>query len=128
MGKVSFLRVLFALCFLFSAYTKFIAPGYFEITLMDQGIASSRNLAGHLSSFYRLRNCSRSGVIISFLHAKITVVFTIFTSGFYGTFNLFMEHRKHRKLWLFRRNDFDDPRRIYLQKQCINAICFWGIY
>ena len=52
MGKVSFLRILFALSFLFSAYTKFIAPGYFEITLMDQGIASSRNLAGHLSRFF----------------------------------------------------------------------------
>ena len=46
------LRLLFALSFLFSAYTKFFGPGYFEITLMDQGIASSRELAAHLTRFF----------------------------------------------------------------------------
>jgi hypothetical protein len=52
MGKAGFLRTIFALSFLFSAYTKFIAPGYFEITLMDQGLASTRNFAGHISRFF----------------------------------------------------------------------------
>lgn len=45
------LHLLFALSFLFSAYTKFVGPGYFQITLMDQGIASSRELAAHLTRF-----------------------------------------------------------------------------
>ena len=52
MGKAGFLRTIFALSFLFSAYTKFIAPGYFEITLMDQGLASTRYFAGHISRFF----------------------------------------------------------------------------
>ena len=46
------LRLFFGLSFLFSAYTKFVAPGYFEITLMDQGIAPSRELAAHLARFF----------------------------------------------------------------------------
>lgn len=46
------LRFLFALSFFFSAYTKFIAPGFFEITLMDQGLSHSRVMAGHLSRFF----------------------------------------------------------------------------
>ena len=45
------LRFLFALSFLFSAYTKFIAPGYFEIVLLDQGIAPTRALAAQLARF-----------------------------------------------------------------------------
>lgn len=43
------LGVLFAFSFLFSAYTKWIAPGYFEITLLDQSLASNRAFAGVLS-------------------------------------------------------------------------------
>lgn len=46
------LRLFFGLSFLFSAYTKFIAPGYFEITLLDQGIAPTRELAAHLARFF----------------------------------------------------------------------------
>ena len=46
------LRLLFAFSFLFSAYTKFIAPGFFEITLMDQGLSPTRVIAGHLSRFF----------------------------------------------------------------------------
>lgn len=34
------LRYLLALSFLLSGYTKFIAHGYFEITLMDQELVS----------------------------------------------------------------------------------------
>lgn len=43
------LGYLFAFSFLFSAYTKWIAPGYFEITLLDQGLATTRHFAGVLS-------------------------------------------------------------------------------
>ncbi len=43
------LRYLFAFAFLFSAYTKWIAPGFFEITLLDQGLVSTRPFAGILS-------------------------------------------------------------------------------
>ena len=46
------LRIAFALSFLFSAYTKFVAPGFFEITLMDQGLANSRVWASHLTRFF----------------------------------------------------------------------------
>lgn len=49
---IHFFRVLFGFSFVFSAYTKGIAPGYFEITLMDQGIANSRNIAQHLTRFF----------------------------------------------------------------------------
>lgn len=43
------LRLLLALSFLLSGYTKFIGPGYFEITLMDQGLVSGRTTAAHLT-------------------------------------------------------------------------------
>ena len=52
------LRFLFALSFLFSAYTKFIAPGFFEITLMDQGLSHSREMARHLSRLFIGLECS----------------------------------------------------------------------
>lgn len=39
------LRIFLALTFFFSAYTKFIGPGFFELTLIDQHIAASREAA-----------------------------------------------------------------------------------
>jgi len=39
------LRVIIGCVFIFSAYTKFIAPGIIEIILIDHGIASTRELA-----------------------------------------------------------------------------------
>lgn len=47
-----FLRFLFALSFLFSAYTKFIAPGYFEIVLLDQGIVHTRQNAAYFGRLF----------------------------------------------------------------------------
>jgi len=40
-------RILLGLIFVFSAYTKFVGPGFFEITLIDQGLLSSRGQAQH---------------------------------------------------------------------------------
>jgi len=49
--QTSILRVFFAIRFLFSAYTKFVAPGFFEITLMDQNIANNMVWAAQLTRF-----------------------------------------------------------------------------
>lgn len=49
--SISF-RVLLAITFIFSAYTKAVGPGFFEITLMDQGLAPNRNFAGHMARFF----------------------------------------------------------------------------
>ena len=46
------LQLLLAITFIFSAYTKAVGPGFFEITLMDQGLATSRNFAGHMARFF----------------------------------------------------------------------------
>lgn len=46
------LQLLLGITFLFSAYTKAVAPGFFEITLMDQGIAPERTIARYLSRFF----------------------------------------------------------------------------
>ena len=43
------LQILLGVTFLFSAYTKAVGPGFFEITLMDQGLAANRALAGHMA-------------------------------------------------------------------------------
>lgn len=50
--QISILRVFFAISFLFSAYTKFVAPGFFEITLMDQNLANNRVWAAQLTRFF----------------------------------------------------------------------------
>ncbi len=46
------LRILLGVTFLFSGYTKFVAPGFFEITLMDQGLAPSRFFAAQLARLF----------------------------------------------------------------------------
>jgi|TARA_B100001059_G_scaffold114378_2_gene114615 hypothetical protein len=46
------LQILLAITFIFSAYTKFAGPGFFEITLMDQGLAPGRTFAGHMARFF----------------------------------------------------------------------------
>ena len=48
---VGIVRVLLGVTFLFSAYTKAVAPGFFEITLIDQGLAVTRNFAAHMTRF-----------------------------------------------------------------------------
>jgi uncharacterized membrane protein YphA (DoxX/SURF4 family) len=44
-------RILLGFVFVFSAYTKFVGPGFFEITLIDQGLLSSRSQAQHAARF-----------------------------------------------------------------------------
>lgn len=44
-------RFLLGIVFIFSAYTKFLGPGFFEITLIDQGLLSSRGQAQHAARF-----------------------------------------------------------------------------
>ena len=58
MGKIEFMRslqsafrILLGIVFIFSAYTKFVGPGFFEITLIDQGLLSSRGQAQHAARF-----------------------------------------------------------------------------
>ena len=46
------LQILLAITFIFSAYTKAVGPGFFEITLMDQGLAPSRVFAGHMARVF----------------------------------------------------------------------------
>lgn len=46
------LRILLGITFLFSAYTKFVGSGFFEITLMDQGLAPDRFFAAQLARFF----------------------------------------------------------------------------
>ena len=43
-----FLRVILAVVFIFSAISKIIAPGLFEITILNQGIIESRETAAYL--------------------------------------------------------------------------------
>ena len=58
MGKIEFMRslqsafrIFLGIVFVFSAYTKFVGPGFFEITLIDQGLLSSRSQAQHAARF-----------------------------------------------------------------------------
>ena len=46
------LQILLAITFIFSAYTKAVGPGFFEITLMDQGLAPNRPFAGNMARFF----------------------------------------------------------------------------
>ena len=46
------LQLLLAVTFIFSAYTKAVGPGFFEITLIDQGLAPGRVFAGHMARFF----------------------------------------------------------------------------
>ena len=46
------LQLLLAITFLFSAYTKAVGPGFFEITLMDQGVAPNRFIAAYMARFF----------------------------------------------------------------------------
>ena len=45
---IKLLRIILAAVFIFSAISKLIAPGIFEITILDQGIIESRELAAYI--------------------------------------------------------------------------------
>jgi len=45
------LRIILAIVFIFSAISKLVAPGLFEITILDQGIIETREIAAYLGRF-----------------------------------------------------------------------------
>ena len=47
-----FFQILIAVTFIFSAISKIISPGYFEITLLDQGLFSSREIASYFTRIF----------------------------------------------------------------------------
>lgn len=47
----NFLRAILGIIFLMSAISKLVAPGLFEITIMEQGIFTSREIVAYLSRF-----------------------------------------------------------------------------
>lgn len=71
------LRLFIALSFLFSAYTKYIAPGYFEITLMDQGIAHSRTVAAYLTRFFIALEFFLGLLLLTPIYTRKALAFTI---------------------------------------------------
>lgn len=83
------LHLLFALSFLFSAYTKFVRPGYFEITLMDQGIASSRELAANLTRFFIGLEFALEALLFFPYYTKKVLLFSI---GLLGVFSLHLAY------------------------------------
>ena len=46
-----FFRIILSVVFIFSAISKLIAPGLFEITILNQGIIESREVAAYLGRF-----------------------------------------------------------------------------
>ena len=72
------LRILLAITFLFSAYTKAVAPGYFEITLMDQGLAQDRNFAANMTRFFIGLEFAMGVLMIFPFFIKKLMVFTFF--------------------------------------------------
>ena len=48
---IKLLRIILAAVFIFSAISKLIAPGIFEITILDQGIIESREFAAYIGRF-----------------------------------------------------------------------------
>lgn len=46
------LKIIISAAFIFSAISKLISPGYFEITLIDQGLFSDRNTAAYFARMF----------------------------------------------------------------------------
>lgn len=75
------LQILLGVTFLFSAYTKAVGPGFFEITLMDQGLAANRALAGHMARFFIGLEFGLGVLIILPYYAKQLMRFTFVLLG-----------------------------------------------
>ena len=111
------LRILLGVTFLFSAYNKLVGPGFFEITLMDQGLASDRFFAAQLARFFiGLEFALGILILLPILHQKIDDRLPSSFGRLYTTFSLFVEYRRHRKLRLFWRDDIDDASRVNYKK------------
>lgn len=75
------LQVILGITFIFSAYTKAVGPGFFEITLMDQGLASSRVFAGHMARFFIGLEFALGLLMFSPFYVKQLMQFTFFLLG-----------------------------------------------
>ena len=75
------LQLLLAITFLFSAYTKAVGPGFFEITLMDQGIAPNRFIAAYLARFFIGLEFALGFLMLLPFYVKQLMQFTFFLLG-----------------------------------------------
>ena len=75
------LQLLLAITFLFSAYTKAVGPGFFEITLMDQGIAPNRLIAAYLARFFIGLEFALGFLMLLPFYIKQLMQFTFFLLG-----------------------------------------------
>ena len=75
------LQLLLAITFLFSAYTKAVGPGFFEITLMDQGIAPNRLIASYLARFFIGLEFALGFLMLLPFYIKQFMQFTFFLLG-----------------------------------------------
>lgn len=82
MSRIKFLlQLLLSLSFLFSAYTKWVAPGFFEITLLDQGLTDSRHFAAILTRIViGLEFALGVFLLLPFYYKKV-LLFTLFLLG-----------------------------------------------
>lgn len=81
--SVAGLRILLGITFLFSAYTKFVGPGFFEITLMDQGLAPDRFFAAQLARFFiGLEFALGILMLLPFYTKKLMLVSLLLLGGF----------------------------------------------
>ena len=75
------LQLLLGITFLFSAYTKAVGPGFFEITLMDQGIAPDRIIASYLARFFIGLEFALGFLMFLPFYVKRLMQFTFFLLG-----------------------------------------------
>ena len=75
------LQLLLAITFLFSAYTKAVGPGFFEITLIDQGIAPNRFIAAYLARFFIGLEFALGFLMLLPFYIKQLMQFTFFLLG-----------------------------------------------
>ena len=75
------LQLLLAITFLFSAYTKAVGPGFFEITLMDQGIAPNRFISAYLARFFIGLEFALGFLMLFPFYIKQLMQFTFFLLG-----------------------------------------------
>lgn len=74
-------QLLLGITFLFSAYTKAVGPGFFEITLMDQGIAPDRIIASYLARFFIGLEFALGFLMLLPFYVKRLMQFTFFLLG-----------------------------------------------
>lgn len=75
------LQLLLGITFLFSAYTKAVGPGFFEITLMDQGIAPDRIIASYLARFFIGLEFALGFLMLLPFYVRRLMQFTFFLLG-----------------------------------------------